>query len=251
MLDRHRDLVAACVWAGLAVTAVAVSDSTPLRSILGLPMVLLIPGHALLRAVGIRTSSWPQHLAYAVGASLAACIAGGFVLHTLGRLTPLGWALWLWAVTGLAAVVAGRRRELPELAQWSGLAAFRIWPHGVTMALAALIATGAYMLAVWNAGQREFTYTEFWMLPAAGGDAGRLIIGVRSGEPQPQRFDVEVSLDGRPFAVFRLMAIRQGETWTREIPVPVQENRQKAEARLLRPADHVIYRRVSAFVPGA
>jgi hypothetical protein len=56
-------------------------------------MVFLVSGHAVLRAIGVRTTSLPEHLAYAVGASLAAGIAGGFALNAAGSLTPLGWAV--------------------------------------------------------------------------------------------------------------------------------------------------------------
>jgi uncharacterized membrane protein len=82
------DLLAACLWAGATVAAVAVGDSLALRTVLGAPMVLLVSGHALVRALGVRTTSLTQHLIYAVGASLAAGIAGGFVLNAAGFLTP-------------------------------------------------------------------------------------------------------------------------------------------------------------------
>jgi hypothetical protein len=87
------------------------------------------------------------------------------------------------------------------------------------------------------------------MLPSANGEAGRLTVGVRSAETQAQRFDLEITLDGRPFAVFRLLTIPPGDTWAREIPVPVLGTRQKAEARLYRPEDNRLYRSVSALVP--
>jgi hypothetical protein len=224
----NRDLLAACLWAGATVAAVAVSDSVLLRTILGAPMVFLVSGHTVLRAIGVKTTSLPEHLAYAVGASLAAGIAGGFALNAAGSLTPLGWAVWFWAVTVGALLVAAGRREAPDL----------------------LVATGAYALAIRDeASQQQFKYTEFWMVPRANGDPARLAVGVRSVETQTQRFDLEITLDGRPFAVFRSLTIAPGESWAREIPVPVLATRQKAEARLYRPEDNRLYRSVSALVP--
>ena len=59
----NRDLSAACVWATAMMAAVAVSDSALLRAVLGLPMVFLVPGHTVLRAIGVKTASVPEHLA--------------------------------------------------------------------------------------------------------------------------------------------------------------------------------------------
>jgi hypothetical protein len=245
----NRDLLAACLWAGATVAAVAVSDSVLLRTILGAPMVFLVSGHTVLRAIGVKTTSLPEHLAYAVGASLAAGIAGGFALNAAGSLTPLGWAVWFWAVTVGALLVAAGRREAPDLPPWPGPARVRLW-HGAALALAVLVATGAYALAIRDeASQQQFKYTEFWMVPRANGDPARLAVGVRSVETQTQRFDLEITLDGRPFAVFRSLTIAPGESWAREIPVPVLATRQKAEARLYRPEDNRLYRSVSALVP--
>jgi hypothetical protein len=116
--------------------------------------------------------------------------------------------------------------------------------------LALLVATGAYALAVRDeAAYREFKYTAFWLLPSASGESGRITVGIRSAETQPQRFDLEITLDGQPFAIFRSLTIAPGDTWAREIPVPVLATRQTAEARLYRPEDNRLYRSVSTLVP--
>jgi hypothetical protein len=87
------------------------------------------------------------------------------------------------------------------------------------------------------------------MLPSADGDPGQLAVGVRSAETQTQRFDLEVTLDGQPFAVFRSLTLAPGDTWSRKIPVPVLGTRQQAEARLYRQEDNRLYRSVSTLVP--
>ncbi|MER9236286.1 hypothetical protein NKI56_30310 [Mesorhizobium sp. M0622] len=212
-------------------------------------MVFLVSGHTVLRAIGVRTTSALEHFVYAVGASLAAGIAGGFALNAAGFLTPLGWAVWFWAVTAAAALVAAGRRDTPDLPAWPAPARVRLW-QGAALMLALLVATGAYALAVRDeAAYREFKYTAFWLLPSAGGGSGRITVGIRSAETQPQRFDLEITLDGQPFAVFRSIAVAPGDTWAREIPVPVLATRQTAEARLYRPEDNRLYRSVSTLVP--
>ncbi|WP_141245409.1 hypothetical protein [Mesorhizobium sp. WSM4313] len=212
-------------------------------------MVFLVSGHAVLRALGVRTASALEHLAYTVGASLAAGIGGGFALNAAGFLTPLGWAVWFWAVTTAAALVAVRRRDAPDLPAWPAPAKLRLW-QGAIMMLAVLVATGAYALAVRDeAAYREFKYTEFWILPSANGESGRLTVGIRSAETQAQQFDLEIIVDGQPLAVFRSLTIAPGDTWTRQIPVPVLAVRQRAEARLYRPVDNRLYRSVATLVP--
>jgi uncharacterized membrane protein len=245
-----RELSAACVWATALVAAATVSNSVLERAILGLPMVLFIPGHVLLRGVGIRTTSLAEHLAYAVGTSLAAGIAGGLILNLLGFLTPLGWAVWFWAVTLGASIMAARRSDDTDWQPWQRPAGLRRW-HAVSFALAVLVTTGAYALAVRDeSNQQQFKYVELWMLPPANAGPGQLAVGVRSAEAQTQRFDLEVTLNGQPLAIFRSLALAPGETWTRRIPVPLQTASQKAEARLYRPEDNRLYRSVSALVPG-
>lgn len=247
----NRDLSAACVWATAMVAAVAVSDSVLERAVLSVPMVLLIPGHTLLRAIGVRTTSLPEHVAYMIGASLAAAIAGGFALNIIGCLTPLGWAIWLWAVTLGTSLVTAWRRENFDLPPWPRPTGLRPW-HGAAFALAVLITTGAYALAVRDeSSQQQFKYVALWMLPPANAGAARLAVGVRSAEAQTQRFDLEVTLNGQPLAIFRSLTLAPGDTWTREIPVPVLATTQKAEARLYRPEDNRLYRSVSALVPGS
>jgi uncharacterized membrane protein len=229
------------------MAAVAVGDGVLLRTILGLPMVFLVPGHAVLRAIGVKTASVPEQAAYAVGASLASGIAGGLALNATGFLTPLGWAIWFWAVTIGASLIAVGSHDAPAPLPWPGPIGIRI-RHVAAFALAMLVATGAYALAVHDeANQRQFQYTEFWMVPSAIGD--RLAVGVRNAETKTVRFDVEITLDGHPFAVFRSLAVAPGAMWTREIPMPAAATAQKAEAKLYRSEDSRLYRSVSALIP--
>lgn len=248
-IPSNRDLLAACVWAVVMLAAVAVSDSLFLRTILGAPMVFLVSGHTVLRAIGIRTTSVSEHLAYAVGTSLAIGIAGGFALNVIGFLGPLGWAIWFCAITIGAALVADTRSDAADLPPWPGPVRIR-FRHGAAIVLALFLATGGYALAVRDeTTYRQFSYTEFWILPSAGDGPGRLTVGVRNAETQAQRFDVEITIDGRLFAVLPSLTIAPGETWSRQIPVPVAATSQKAEARLYRPDDNRLYRSVSTLVP--
>jgi uncharacterized membrane protein len=238
------------VWAIALLTVVSVTDNLPARAILAIPMVLFVSGHSLLRAMKVPTTSLPEHIAYAVGASLAVGIAGGLVLNAIGFLTPLGWAIWFCVVTISASLVAALRGQDSDLPSWPRTTAIRPW-HGIAFVLAALITTGAYALAIRDeANQQQFKYVELWMLSPANAGAGRLAVGVRNAEAGTETFDLEIALNDQPLAIFRSLVLAPGETWTREIAVPVSTVTRKAEARLYRPRDNRLYRRVSALVPG-
>ena len=246
--SENRHLLAACLWAAATVIAVASSDSSLLRTILGVPLVFVATGHVLLRAMGVRSSSTLEDLVCMAGLSLVAGIAGGFVLHASGLLTPLGWAAWFGTVVILASIIAARGRTVSDLPEWQ-------WPEGLrarhvsAFLFAALLAAGAYAVAVHDeAAQQQFEFTELWILPSAD---GQLSVGLRSGEARTQHFDLEITIDGRPFAIFPSLAVAPGESWTRQVQVPREARPQNAEARLLRLADLQLYRRVSALVPGS
>ncbi|MFC0242581.1 hypothetical protein [Rhodopseudomonas telluris] len=245
----NRDLLLACLLANLAVLAVAMTDNAILRTVLCLPLALLVCGHTAVRAIGIAANSIAEHLAYAIGASLVVGIAGGLVLNAVGALSPLGWAAWFWLVvvgSSLLAIRSGGAALAQFVVPGGTPNGVRPW-HVGAIALSLMIATGAYVLAVRDeAAQQQFKYTEFWLLPAD--DGGRLKVGVRSGEAKGQRFDVEVVLDGRPIATFRSLEMAPGETWTRELPVAPGATPRQAVARLYRPDDNRLYRSVSALL---
>lgn len=247
----NRDLSAACAWATIMAAAVVLTDNMLLRAVLSIPIVFFIAGHTVLRAIGIKTTSLAEHLAYAVGASLATGIAGGLVLNGVDFLTPLGWAIWFWTVIIIASLIAVARREDSDLPPWPRPTGIRFW-HAAAFALTVMITTGAYALAVRDeSNQQQFKYVELWMLPPASGGAAHLAVGIRSDEAKTQRFDLEVTLNGQPLAIFRSLSLAPGDTWTREVPVPLSGVAQKAEARLYRSEDNRLYRRTTALVPGS
>lgn len=250
--NRHRDLKAACLWALATLLIVLVLDDAPIRIVMSAPLLLFVTGHAALRAVGPFGASLPERVVYAIGASIAICLAGGFFLNWIGHLTPRGWAFWLVAVTGLATFVAVRRHPDPApVPATTGLANFRMW-HAAALGVAILVSYSAYRLTVRDeARQRQFTYTELWMLPDAALAPGRLLVGVKSAELEPRIFDVEIRLDGATIALWRSIAVEPGATWTREMAVaPDLGHPHKAEALLYEPAGNALYRKVSTIIPG-
>jgi uncharacterized membrane protein len=246
-------LLGACAWAVATTFTVLFSDSVLLRAAMAAPLLLFLSGHVFLMAIGSPGTSPAGHAVYAVGASIAICLAGGFVLNLASRLNSTGWVIWLAAVTSGIAVLAlcrrdGRGRDLPAI-RLPNLTISQV----TGLAIAALVTCGAYLLAVRDeASQKEYRYTEFWLLSGVAVAPGKLVIGISSGEARSERFDVEVTFDGQTIALWRSVVLDPGDTWTRDIAVaPAAGYSHKSEAWLYRPDDNAIYRRVSALIPGA
>jgi hypothetical protein len=184
--------------------------------------------------------------------SIAVALAGGFVLNRLEALVPLGWALWLAAAVAASAAIALWRQPMGQtyfaLPSLPGLRTH----HLAMIGIAAVLTCGAYALAARDAAnQREFKYTDFWMLSNEGAP-GAIIVGIKSAETTPQLFDVEVTRGNHVVAVWRSVYLIPGETWTRELGLSVGgEHVAKIYARLYGHDDGRLYRQVSAIVPSA
>jgi uncharacterized protein YggT (Ycf19 family) len=193
------------------------------------------------------------HCTYAIGASIGICLISGLALNLVGWLTPLGWASWLVIVTAALSWFASQRHadqaaafRLPTLPQ------FR-FVHGAIIGAAMLIDCSSYAIAMrGEALQKQFSYTAFWMVRAAPNTPNRLLIGIESAESTSQLFDVDVTFDGRTVGYWRSVEVKPGATWFAALDVTPDPGRlQKAEARLYRPGENDIYRRVSTVVSGS
>jgi hypothetical protein len=245
-VNQNRDIVAVFLWAVTALLIVLVTDNVICRVLVTAPLLLLLTGHVVLRVIGPSRTPLLEHAAYSVGASIAICVTGGFVLYSISLLTPIGWAAWLLLVNGTALLVSMRRRyewlipsvKLPSLPPI----------QTITIGVACLITAGAFLLAIHDeAMQREFKYTEVWILPQSR-VPGKLLVGIKSGEVETQSFDVEVIADRSVIALWRSIEVAPETIWTHE--VTVGSGAAKAEAKLYRQNDHTLYRKVSTFISG-
>jgi uncharacterized membrane protein len=232
----------------LAVSAamgVVLSSDPVLRILCGLPLVLLLPGYAILLAAlpeGRRTLAGAV---FAIGLSIVVTVFAGLALHSLGAMNSVGWAFALCVITVVASWVACFRSS-PIVADKA-----RYWPRlrrrqALMLICAAVIAAGAVVLAQQGAlARREFAYTEFWMVPTPQ-VGGSVTIGFKNAEEQPSSYDVEVMLDDKVVAVWRSIPLQTGHSWTTELAIPLgHSGAKRAEAWLFKNGDRgLIYRRV-------
>ncbi|HYI21488.1 MAG TPA: DUF1616 domain-containing protein [Candidatus Limnocylindrales bacterium] len=108
----QRDLMVVIVLA-VSVPVAVVLDVSPLfRTLLGIPLVLLLPGYAYVCAV-FPSFDLPavERLLISVGGSIALAILAGLLLAWTGiGLTPLTWSLALSALTVIGCAAAWMRR---------------------------------------------------------------------------------------------------------------------------------------------
>jgi hypothetical protein len=246
MINKRIDLTAGFWWAVLLLLIVSVTDNFVIRLILSLPLVCFLTGHAVLRAVKpVQTAGPLEHWVFSAGVSIAVGVGGGFLLNIASMLNPVGWAIWLIAVNGVAAVIALRQPYEPFVLP--KLPRIRAW-HALAFCAAVGITAGSYVMAghVINTFH-EFKYTEFWLVPEP--TPGKMVVGVQCNESEAEEYDVEVIADKTMIAAWHSIDIVPGKKWFQEITVGL--NQRRVEAKLYRTRDHALYRKVSALTPGA
>jgi uncharacterized membrane protein len=216
-----------------------------LRTIVGLPLIFYLPGHALLRAaLGERRSDLTA-IVLAGGLSLAATIFCGLGLNLAGPLTPARWTIALGAVTLAACGVAYVRDRRIPTTQHAPTKPPPLRAHQAVM----LACSGAIVLAaaIWVRHEvlahPEFAFTELWMTPARG---GMVTVGIRNVERTPNSYDLEVTLDDQVVTIRRSIDLRVRESWISDFALPIRDGEARiAEARLFKNGDdRRVYRRV-------
>jgi uncharacterized membrane protein len=239
---RGSRLIVACTI--LAVVVSLVASGTVLRSIFTLPLVLFLPGHALLRLAVSSNMERFEYATLAVGLSMAIAVLGGLILHMFGAMTPMGWALLLGGITiGAAAwdlhsnIARPIRLNLSDLASLSRKQAAVIACSLVTVFAAFAIARGG------ASTHREFFHTDLWLVPKAG---NAMTLGIKNVEGHQATYDIELTFDGESADVWRSIGLHPGQSWTKEIRVPVRAGAApRVEAWLFRGDDRsTVYRKV-------
>src|SRR5436190_734931 len=114
MVRSDYGLVLACACATAAPVVVLVDGVDPLlRLLIALPMVVIVPGYALMAATLPGPSlSGVERLVLSIGTSMAMTVLGGLFLNvTPWGLQPVTWVCLLSGLTMAAAAAAIKRRR--------------------------------------------------------------------------------------------------------------------------------------------
>ena len=234
----------------LAVLVLVVALAIPsvwLRTAAALPLLLVLPGWAVLGAFGQLARPLVERFLFVVGLSIALAVLDGFVLNSIGRLTPLGWGVGLAGTT--IAASAFRPVTFPSLPHPTEATLSRR-PSGAQVALfalAALIAT----LAVANArhgalAQRQYDYTELWVVPSGSRDGTLVTLGIRNMESTEASYRVELVADGEVIGRWLPFSLAPNEAATQQIPINLPPGPERRVAAWLFKVDvpDRIYRKV-------
>jgi Protein of unknown function (DUF1616) len=230
------------LWAVVALAVVGtVVQLEPLpmwaKATVGLPLVLLCPGYALVSALfASRSLGWIERTVFGIGLSLATASLGAVAFNW----SPWGLASGVWAglflgVTVAASFVATRRRGRGMEPTKSSAAQrpIRI-DHLALLGAAGLIAIAAVTLA---RSPRPVTgvvgYTMLWMTPVSPPGPTQVEVGFTSNELSEADFRLEVTVNGQALWGWDNIALAPGETWRHSLDlsqIPAQSG--MVEARL-------------------
>ena len=225
------DLVITLLLAVAAVVAVVLALPTPVTFLLALPLVLALPGYALLAAV-MPDNSLPllERGLISAGASIALSILLGIALAVtpLG-LGPLPWALGLAGLSaGLCAVAWFRRRRVPPFP--TGTSTTIGLRPAATLAIAGLAAIAILAGTRAIAAEMEpLPPVQLWMMPA-GPETTDALVGVRGGEPVGD-YVVRLTSAGTLLHEFSI-TLAPGETWQQVVALGEQDRERPVVARL-------------------
>jgi len=219
-----------------------------IRTVLALPLIVFLPGHAVLAAALPTQVTGLPRFVFSVGLSLAIVVLSGLGLHFLSAMTRPGWVWALSAITAMGYAVAFVRHfSAGTPSPWSFSFAWNVSLRDASFYSGSLAAvTLAFMLAVTADPQhQEFHFTEFWMTPDRTDEIGAVNIGIRNVEANATSYDLELMLDDRIIAAWRDVHLKKGETWAQDIDLPSPARSQRLEAWLFKAGDHqTVYRRV-------
>ena len=228
----HRDLLV-CVVLAVGATAATFAGVSPfVRVFLAIPLVLFVPGYALVSAVfPARVLPAVERLLISVGTSIALTILAGLAIAWVGvSLSPESWAAILASVTLALSVVAWIQRLRLGLTG-PGLGVARMPRAGVVMVLVAALITADVLLGsrLIATDQQAPPPTQLWMVPVEGRPNDALI-GVRAGG-NPADYRLVISVAGEPIYEFEI-ALGAGETWQRNVNFAAELRERPIVARL-------------------
>jgi signal transduction histidine kinase len=232
----HPDLWLAALAALGAVAAVILGASPLVRAVVAVPLVLFLPGYALVSML-IPALVIPavERLLLAAGSSIAVTILAGLALAWSGvGLGPLSWAVTLAVITLVSLAVAWFRRLRRGLVG-PGLG-FATMPRlaALMVLVAALVAADVVLGSQLIAGEQQSPApAEMWMLPIDQAPANARL-GVRAGA-DGGNYVVRVSEEGVELQEFSI-SLRPEEVWERLISFTPEVRARPIVARLYQDA---------------
>ncbi len=252
MLYQLRELVVLITLTDISIflTLGGMDNNMLLRVVIGLLLVLILPGAALTAAIfSGHTLRIEKRILYTIGLSLSTTILSGLILN----LTPLGlqdvtWVAILSAVTLIATAVAlfRARERLASKTRptWPpvrlGLREVGLFGLGGAVIL---LAIGLARMPASEQGLQG--YSTLYLVPSNDGNPNDVRVGVSSDEFAATTFQLQLKINGKVVHEWNGLALKPGENWDAVLQLPNQPGTGRVEAVLYRlDSPTVVYRHV-------
>ena len=214
------DLKAAAGVALLAVLTSTAIDTTIVRTLPAVMLLLFVPGYVLSVVLFPELREVLERILVAVGLSLCVDVLGGLLLDRLGfGLTSRSWSIALALFTLGACLAAYRRRTSltapTERTRWQRLESRRPSLATAAMVVGSVVAVvAALLIARLPASSAHIEgYTALWIKPRNAA-VGTFSVGVRSDELHRTRFRlIGISLSGPKIVLRKDLTLAPGQQW--------------------------------------
>jgi uncharacterized membrane protein len=239
----------------IALAVIVLTDSgVPLRTLFGLPLILVIPGYALTALLwGRHQLGAPERVVLSIGISLALAALSAILLDW----TPLGIGgaqqtllLGLLALVAIVAIVLrdlGRRGGRSEAGAGRAprlFASFK-WRQALLFGIAMAIVASAVAYSAHSALRPRGTgFTQSW-INVQDAKAGVVDVGLENDEVQAETYRLQLTLNKRPVNEWRDVRLEPGQQWSTKLSLPQSQGQRVAELVVYR-SDHptTVYRKV-------
>ena len=255
----RNEVLAISLAANVAILAAIATGIDPtVRMLLTLPLVVFVPGYALVRAVAPAASLSPV-VAFALGLGTSMCLAAlaGLFLHvTPSGMTPISWSTLLFLISMVSVVVlAWRSRHLrlssdahePNMVDLLRSVDRRILAiYASTFAVSALIVVAAFGVAITSFdAQPRPGFSQLWV--EASPPPATALIGIENREGETINVALTVSLGSTVEEQWPSIRIADGEVWQGSVTVPGFDTGDlPLEATLTRvDSPEIVYRQVT------
>jgi Protein of unknown function (DUF1616) len=220
-MPRHfRELAVPILAACCGAAVLVLHAGSPARLIAGIALVLILPGLAIERALLPLDERGPERFVVALGASAAIVVLAAIILDLAGLPLEVDvWAPVLVTVTVVASAVGYvRHLYLPRPRS-------QLVPPGpagaLLIALALALISGALVLGTTPLSAPGGTpgYTALWIQTNAARGAAAV---ARSGQLHSVRYELSVSVDGRPVVASPSFTLAPGEEYRTRVPPPLR-----------------------------
>ncbi len=272
MRIRNVDLIGAMCF-GVSGIGWALLSNRPLLVgvLLAIPLVFILPGYTLTRALFRRRSADALSassngfslqpglkigqpfgavdlIVFSLGLSLVIAVATGLLLN----LIPVGlqWQSWTFSLGLVTVMFALLAYVRDKSAHVQGTSA-HVWhiplKEYALLGSALVVVALALWLAIIRPPQSQSGFTQFWMLSSTqANNSCAVLIGMHSFESAPATYRVQVMSNGTQAALWPSIMLTTQQVWDRVVPVtPAVGGSTVVDAQLYRlDQPGVIYREV-------